>query len=164
MKTRFLITCFAGIILLSAVNVALALETAIPDVIHFNGAVDGGGSADIHPTTYSGPVTFQHKKHFSEYGAGCGNCHHDSDHEPIVGYDDDKSFSCADCHDEEGFIRGPLAENAASPDDLIAHRANVIHMRCIGCHKKNNSERNVIRMPEACRMCHTKRDRDWILE
>ena len=55
MKTRFLITCFAGIILLSAVSTALALETAIPDVIHFNGAVDGGGSADIHPTNLFRP-------------------------------------------------------------------------------------------------------------
>jgi hypothetical protein len=162
MKIRFLIICLAGIFI-SVTALAIA-EEIIPTVFNFDGAVDGGGSEEIHPSIYTGPVIFQHRKHFEEYGMGCGACHHDGDHEPITGYADDKSFACGDCHDEEGLTRGPIAENAASHDDLISRRVNVLHIRCIGCHKKINSERHAIRMPEACRMCHTKRPQDWTLE
>jgi hypothetical protein len=162
MKIRFLIICLAGIFI-SVTALAIAEET-IPTVFHFDGAVDGGASEKIHPSIYTGPFVFQHRKHFEEYGMGCGACHHDGDHEPITGYADDKPFACGDCHDEEGLTRGPIAENAASHDDLISRRVNVLHIRCIGCHKKINSERHAIRMPEACRMCHTKRPQDWTLE
>ena len=162
MKTRFLIIWFAGIFL-SVAGFAAGQEI-IPTVFNFDGAVDGGGSEEIHPAIYTGPVVFQHRKHFEEYGMGCGDCHHDSNHEPIVGYDDDKTFACGECHDEEGLIRGPIAENAASHDDLIARRANVLHIRCIGCHKKLNAEKHAIRRPESCRMCHAKRDQDWSLK
>ena len=162
MKIKILITCLAGAILL-AVNIATA-QNSIPDVITFDGTTDGGGTDDIHPSTYTGPVAFSHQKHLSDYAAGCGDCHHDSDHEPIVGYSPDKSFTCEDCHDEEGLIRGPIAENAASIDDLITHRANVLHMKCIGCHKKHNAKQHLVSAPEACRFCHTKRPQDWIIE
>ena len=162
MKTRFLITCLAGVFLLAA-GLANA-EEIIPSVFNFDGAVDGGGSEKIHPSIYTGPVVFQHRKHFEEYGTGCGDCHHDEDHEQIIGFDDDKIFACGECHDKEGLIRGPIAENETPNDDLIAHRANVLHIRCIGCHKKNNSARHAIRMPEACRMCHAKREQDWSLK
>ena len=162
MKIRFLISILAGVFLcIAGPSVA---EEIIPSVIHFDGAADGGGSEKIHPSIYTGPFVFQHRKHFEEYGMGCGNCHHDGDHEPILGYADDKPFACGECHDKEGLIRGPIAENAASHDDLIARRVNVLHIRCIGCHKKINSERHAIRMPEACRMCHAKRPQDWSLE
>ena len=162
MKTRTLITCLAAAILL-VIGVAKA-QSPIPDVINFDGNASGGGSEDIHPSTYTGPVTFPHQKHLSDYAAGCGDCHHDSDHEPIVGYSPDKSFNCEDCHDEKGLIRGSIAENAASTDDLITHRANVLHMKCIGCHKKVNAKQHEVRAPEACRICHTKRPQDWVIE
>ena len=129
MKIRFLITCLAGIFI-SVAALAIA-EEIIPSVFNFDGAVDGGGSEKIHPSIYTGPVVFQHRKHFEEYGMGCGACHHGDDGEPITGYADDKSFACGECHDEEGLIRGPIAENAASHDDLISRRVNVLHIRCI---------------------------------
>lgn len=163
MKIRFFITCFIGIFI-SVAALTIAEEIIIPTVINFDGAVDGGGSEEIHPSIYTGPFVFQHLKHYYNYGLGCENCHHDDDHEPILGYADDKTFACGECHDEEGLTRGPIAENAASHDDLITRRVNVLHIRCIGCHKKINSERHAIRSPEACRMCHTKRPQDWTLE
>ena len=142
----------------------MSAEAEIPDIIEFAGSSDGGGSADIHPSTYTGPVTFQHLQHFEEYADGCGDCHHDSDYEPIDDYDPDESYSCEDCHDEEGLIRGTIAENEASLDDLIEHRANVLHMRCIGCHKEYNSEQHVVIAPEACRICHTKQSQEWVVK
>lgn len=162
MKTSFLITSLTVAIFL-VIGVSIA-QSPIPDVITFDGNPSGGGSEDLHPSTYTGPITFTHQKHIKEYGTRCADCHHDSDHEPIVGYSPDKTFSCEDCHDEEGLIRGPIAENQASMDDLITHRANVLHMRCIGCHKKVNAKQHVVRAPEACRICHTKRPQDWIIE
>jgi hypothetical protein len=161
MNTRILIIC-AGIIVL-AIGAAVA-EEPIPKVVNFDGAVDGGGSKDIYPSIYTGPIPFRHEKHFMDYGASCGDCHHDSDAEPIVGYSSSKSFTCGDCHVEEGLIRGPIAENAASDEDLIAHRANVLHMRCIGCHRNYNTEKKSVLAPVSCRTCHTERPQDWALE
>lgn len=161
MKTKELILCFFVILLLSA-GIAVAQET-IPEVIQFDGAVDGGATEEVFPSIYTGPVTFQHKKHFKEYGSKCGDCHHDENMDPIVGYSPDKSFQCIDCHDEEGLIRGPIAENAATYDDLVSRRANVIHMRCIGCHKEQNTKNSVVQAPESCRICHAKRAQDWTI-
>lgn len=139
-------------------------QEEIPDVIEFDGVLGGGGSADIHPSTYTGPVTFQHLEHFESYADGCGDCHHDIEHEPIDDFDSDESYSCEDCHTEEGLIRGVVAENKASIDDLILHRANVLHMKCIGCHKEYNAEQHVVIAPEACRICHTKQSQEWVVK
>lgn len=161
MTTRICIIC-AGIILL-AIGVAVS-EEPIPKVVHFEGAADGGGSKDIYPSVYTGPIVFSHEKHFMDYGAKCGDCHHDSDGEPIVGYSSNRTFACSDCHDEEGLIRGPIAENAASSDDFVAHRANVLHMQCIGCHKQHNDLKQVVRVPESCIACHAKRAQGWAVK
>ena len=163
MNTGILILCFVGIFL-SAPGIAVAQES-FPEVITFDGAVDGGGSTDIHPSIYTGPISFHHEKHLMDYGARkCGDCHHDSDGEPIVGYSSDQTFTCGDCHDQEALIRGPIAENAASDEDLIAHRANVLHMLCVGCHRNYNAEKKSVRAPVSCRICHTKRPQDWSIE
>ncbi len=162
MRIQALIACLVGVVLLT-VGLAAA-EEIVPEIIQFDGAVNGGATDDVHPTIYSGPITFPHKKHFNEYGVKCGDCHHDEDTEQIVGYSPDKSFHCIDCHDEEGLIRGPIAENAATYDDLIARRANVLHIKCIGCHKEHNAKEHAVRAPESCRICHTKRAQDWTIE
>lgn len=143
---------------------AIAAQGEIPEIIEFKGSSDGGGSADIHPSTYTGSVTFLHLQHFEEYADSCGDCHHDNDHDPIEDYDPDESFSCEDCHVEEGLIRGSIAENEVSIDDLIEYRANVLHMRCIGCHKEYNAEQHVVIAPEACRICHAKQPQQWVVK
>ena len=162
MKTTKLIACFFGIMLLT-VGIAVAQEM-VPEIIQFDGAVDGGATDEVYPSIYTGPVTFQHKKHFNEYGSKCSDCHHDENMEPVVGYSPDKSFHCIDCHDTEGLIRGPIAESTATYDDLIARRANVLHIKCVGCHKEHNAKEHVVRAPEACRICHAKRPQDWAIE
>jgi Class III cytochrome C family len=163
MKIQSVIACVVGAIFFIVAGVVAAEET-IPEVIHFAGAADGGASAELHPSIYTGLVKFQHEMHFSDYGASCGDCHHDEEREPIDDYSADNSYSCGDCHDGEGLIRGPIAENAASEADLLARRANVLHIRCIGCHKQANAEQHLVRAPEACRICHTKRAQSWVVE
>ena len=162
MKTRTVIICFASSFLF-VLGVAVA-QANFPDVIEFDGAADGGGSQDIHPTTYSDPVKFQHKKHQVDYKLKCSDCHHDSDAVKIMGSGSTESLRCGNCHKKEGLVRGPIAENAISDDELIAHRANALHLLCRGCHKKHNATVHVVQAPEACRICHTKRPQDWILE
>jgi len=141
-----------------------AQKNNFPEVIVFDGAVDGGGSDNIHPTTYSGIIQFSHKKHYALYEVGCIDCHHDKDAATITKSNSTEELKCGNCHLKDGLIRGPLAENKASHDDLVARRANVLHILCIGCHKKLNAEKHAIRRPESCRMCHTKRARVWSLE
>jgi hypothetical protein len=139
-------------------------EEPIPKVIHFDGAVDGGGSQGLYPSIYTGPVLFSHEKHYMDYGAKCGDCHHNSDGEPIVGFGSHITFTCEDCHDEEGLIRGPIAENNATDSDLIAHRSNVLHMQCIGCHKVRNNLKRVVRVPESCKTCHARHPQSWVIK
>ena len=138
MYARTLLICLVSFFLLFPGIVAA--QENYPEIIEFEGVADGGGSEDIYPSTYTGPITFLHQKHIKEYATGCGDCHHDGDHEPIVAYTEDESFSCIDCHDSEGLIRGAIAENAATTDDFVMYRATVLHMKCIGCHKKYNTK------------------------
>jgi hypothetical protein len=144
-------------------SIAVAQEN-FPVVIKFDGAIDGGGTKDIHPSTYTGPVTFPHGKHVNEYGASCPDCHHHNDAMSLMGSGSTEGLRCANCHVKEGLIRGPIAENAATRDDLMAHRPNALHLLCRGCHKKRNAEKHLVRAPEACRICHTKRPQDWSLK
>jgi hypothetical protein len=162
MKTRAVLTCCALIFLL-AFGVAFA-QGNFPEVIEFDGVADGGGSKEIHPSTYTGPVKFQHRKHQVDYKLKCSDCHHDSDAVKIMGSGSTKSLRCITCHKKEGLVRGAIAENAISDDELIAHRANALHLLCRGCHKKYNATVHVVQAPEACRICHTKRPQDWVLE
>lgn len=162
MSKKTIAICLAGVFFFS-LGTPIAGED-IPKVINFQGNPDGGGSEDIHPFAYTGQVVFQHTKHAQEYSEGCGSCHHDGDMEPIEAYDADETYTCIDCHDGEGLIRGPIAENTYSTDDLIANRANVIHIACINCHKEHNAQKNAVIAPEACRICHAKRPVDYSIK
>ena len=162
MNKRLLIICIPGLFLL-AIGTAIALQN-VPIVIDFDGATDDGGPGDIFRSIYSGPVKFTHSKHVQDYGAVCGDCHHDSNAEPINSYDPDATYACGECHDEEGLIRGPIAENDVPTELRIAHRANVIHMRCIGCHQMYNNLNRVGRVSESCKTCHTRNTQDWVIK
>ncbi len=162
MTARTLVTCLAGFFWL-AIGAAVAQQT-IPEVIDFDGATDKGDSRDTYRSIYSGSVKFTHSKHVQDYGAVCGDCHHNSDFEPINSHDPDETYACGECHDEEGLIRGPIAENDASDSDLIAHRSNALHLQCIGCHKLYNELNQVVRVPESCITCHAKLSQDWVIK
>lgn len=162
MRAQAILICFS-LIFLTLCGAVIAQDD-YPEVIEFDGSVDGGRTDDIHPSTYTGPVSFQHARHIEQYAAGCGDCHHDGDYEPVENYDPDESYSCADCHDGEGLIRGTIAMNSSTADDLLEHRANVLHTRCIGCHKKYNAEQHVVTAPEACRICHAKQAQEWVVK
>ena len=162
MNKRLLIICIAGLLWL-VMGTAVA-QQSVPGVIDFDGATDGDGSGDTFRSVYSGPVKFTHSKHVEDYGAVCGDCHHDSDAEPINSFDPDVTYACGECHSEEGFLRGPIAENEVSADGRVAHRANVIHMNCFGCHQMYNDLNQVVRVAESCKTCHTRQPQDWVIK
>ena len=162
MNKRLLGICIAGLFWL-AIGAAVAQQT-VPAVIDFDGAIDGRSSKNIHQSIYSGPVKFTHSKHVQDYGAVCGDCHHDRHAKPIESHDPDTIYACGECHKREGLIWGPTAENDTSIKDRLAHRANALHMQCIGCHQMYNNLNRVVRVAESCKTCHAKRTQDWVIK
>lgn len=158
MKTKTLFVYLSGLCWL-AMGAAIAQEK-IPEVIEFQGAAGDTGTGGVFQSIYSGPVKFTHIKHVQEYGAACGDCHHDENVEPIEAYDPDAVYTCGECHAREGLLIGPIAENKTSHEDQLAYRANAIHMQCIGCHQMYNNLNQVVRVPESCKTCHARRPPD----
>ncbi len=158
MRKKLWVAYIAGLCFM-AIGVAVAQQD-IPEVIDFPGAADGTGTGGIFQSIYSGPVKFTHSKHVQDYGAACGDCHHDENVEPIEAYDPDAVYTCGECHPSEGLLIGPIAENSTSREDQLAYRANAIHMQCIGCHQMYNNLNQVVRVPESCKTCHARRPPD----
>ncbi|MDX1268447.1 MAG: cytochrome c3 family protein, partial [Oceanisphaera sp.] len=128
MRTILMLTCIAGLCWLAMGDAAA--QQGIPEVIDFPGAGGGTGTGGVFQSIYSGPVKFTHLKHAQDYGASCGDCHHDENVEPIETYDSDAEYTCGACHPEEGLLRGPTAENSSTREDRLEYRANAIHMQC----------------------------------
>ena len=97
---------------------AAIAQQEVPELIEFDGAAfDEGGGSDIYPSAFTGPVKFSHSRHVEEYDAVCGDCHHDSDFEPIDAHDPDETYACVECHDFNRCGRNrTLTGNAANAD------------------------------------------------
>jgi hypothetical protein len=147
---------FAIVILLATASGPVIAVEDVPQTIEFQGRQSIEDSLVAYSTVFAGPVRFQHTKHVEAYGVNCGDCHHDDFLEPIESYDPDETYTCTSCHDGEGFIRGPTAENELDPNERIERRANAVHALCLGCHKEFNKRQHLIVAPEACRSCHAK--------
>ena len=102
---------------------------------------------------YSGPVTFEHKKHFIDYKIGCVRCHHDI--EPGEMQVDN---NCRDCHDEEGF---PRFEDAAklSEEEKSGYYLIALHSLCIECHIDTKLKNRKTKPPVSCTRCHLVKTR-----
>ena len=103
-----------------------------------------------------GIVQFTHKKHYTEYKAGCGECHHDADNKPLNNLKEgDPVQSCFECHNKPGEIKGKAAKGLSKKDKLAYH-ANALHDNCKGCHKDYNKKNNTKAAPTTCTKCHPK--------
>ncbi len=106
-------------------------------------------------------VMFSHKKHSTQYGAKCGDCHHDKDHKPLTTLKDgDPVQKCIVCHKLPG--EAPPAAlkgltGAARTKKEVTYHATAMHDNCRECHKawnkKNNKKPNE-GAPIACNKCH----------
>ena len=88
---------------------------------------------------------FSHPVHLN-LGVSCGQCHHDSEHQPLTDKDiaameNSQQLRCASCHNED-FDKQELQ----TPKEAF-------HARCKECHKQGvNGKKG----PTKCTDCHVK--------
>jgi hypothetical protein len=104
-----------------------------------------------------GIVEFSHQKHVDDYGATCGDCHHDDEGNPLtelkVG-DDVKR--CSECHDKPGLKpRGKDAPKLSREEELQYH-AEALHDNCRNCHREYNKANETKAAPTTCSKCHPR--------
>jgi class III cytochrome C family protein len=101
-------------------------------------------------------AVFTHKKHVEEYGAGCGECHHDEKGKPLndLKMGDDVQ-NCIECHSKPG--QKPK-KSKLTPKEELQYHAEAIHDNCRGCHKDfNKKNKPKKKAPTSCNGCHPKK-------
>jgi hypothetical protein len=109
-----------------------------------------------------GIVQFSHKKHFKEYGATCGDCHHDDSGQPLTDLQEGSDVEvagCAECHSEFQF--DPADKKMKKEEKIAKYYKEAIHANCIGCHRDHNKEKKLKSSdpkaaPASCSKCHPK--------
>ena len=109
-----------------------------------------------------GIVMFTHEKHVKEYGATCGECHHDDKGKPLDLKEGDDVQSCADCHKEFG--KKPKGEKLKKKEKIMKYHKEALHANCKDCHKKWNKKQGLKKndpkaAPETCNSCHPKTEK-----
>jgi hypothetical protein len=109
-----------------------------------------------------GIVKFTHKKHIEEYGASCGECHHDDKGKPLDLKMGDDVQRCIECHTKPGEKpkkkKGEKAPKLTKAQKLEYH-AEALHMNCKDCHKKFNKKNKTKAAPTTCTKCHPKQEK-----
>ncbi|MFH1886597.1 MAG: cytochrome c3 family protein [Pseudomonadota bacterium] len=113
-------------------------------------------------------VSFTHKKHYTEFGATCGECHHDDKGQALADLKEgDDVQPCIACHKKPGEMpRDEKKEVKGLPKDEkkareMAYQAEAIHENCQGCHKDHNKDKGLKKgdagfAPTSCNDCHVK--------
>lgn len=104
-------------------------------------------------------VEFSHKKHAEEYGAKCGECHHDENGKPLKLKMGDNVQRCVECHKETG--KKPKGEKLKKAEKIKKYHKEALHANCVGCHKAWNKKKGYKRKdpeaaPQSCSQCHPK--------
>ena len=112
-----------------------------------------------------GIVEFTHKKHAAEYGAKCGDCHHDDKGQPLADLKEgDDVKGCIECHSKPGEVPKELKKEwkdkklKKEETDKLAreYHAEALHDNCQGCHKQWNKDNKSKAAPTSCTACHPK--------
>ena len=88
---------------------------------------------------------FSHPVHLN-LGVACGQCHHDSQHQPLTDTDiaameNGQQLSCANCHNKD------------FSDPKLQTPKDAFHARCKECHKQGVDGKTG---PTKCTGCHVK--------
>jgi len=106
-------------------------------------------------------VEFSHKKHVTEYKAGCGECHHDDKNKPLENLKEgDNVKNCMECHSKPGLKPKGKDAKKLSKKETLEYHAEAIHQNCQGCHKdfnKKNKKDKKKSAPTKCTECHSKK-------
>jgi hypothetical protein len=94
-----------------------------------------------------GPTNFSHKKHSTEYGAACTDCHHEYEDGKNVWKEGDPVEGCAECHDPNGKRK----------DEPMGLRY-AYHENCEDCHEKalKEGKKDAPRKTQ-CTVCHKRK-------
>ena len=141
-------------------------------VVFMAGAIQAGTQVDdvikMQNPAYSehtkGIVEFSHKKHATEYGAKCGDCHHDDKGQPLDIQEGADVQGCIECHKIPGEVpkdvKKEWKEKKLKKDETNKlareYHAEALHDNCIGCHKTWNKENKSKAAPTSCTKCHPK--------
>jgi hypothetical protein len=113
-----------------------------------------------------GLVVFSHKKHTTDYGAGCGECHHDAEGKPLTDLKEgDEVKSCKECHKKPGEVpkevkkewRDKKLKKEETGKLELEYVAEAFHTNCQGCHKEYNKKNKTKAAPTTCTKCHEKK-------
>jgi hypothetical protein len=152
MKKRYslLITGFVGFVFLFVVA-GIYAGSAVPDVIEMNNKA--------YAKHTKGIVKFSHKKHSSEYKAGCGECHHDANNKPLNNVKaGDNVQGCIECHKKPGKkLKTKKGEPKLTKKQRLEYHSEAIHYNCKGCHKDINKKTKTKKAPTTCSKCHPKK-------
>ena len=152
MKKRSVLLIPAIVVMATLFIATGILAASAPDVITMN-------SKEYAKHT-KGLVQFAHKKHAAEYGATCGDCHHDDKGKPLELKEGDPVQRCVECHKETG--KKPKGEKLSKKEKIIKYQKEAMHANCIGCHKDFNKKKKLKKndpkaAPTTCKNCHPKK-------
>lgn len=144
----------AAVVFLALVLVAggIYAGTTAPDVIRMENPA--------YEKHTKGIVEFSHKKHATDYGAACGDCHHDESGQPLTDLKEgDDVQSCIECHKETKFDKAD--KKMPKKEKIAKYHKEAIHANCINCHKDYNKKNKLGRKdpkaaPTTCNNCHPK--------
>jgi len=154
MRKKQLLIAVLGTITLMLLSAGIYAAAAVPDVIRLE--------TKAYAKNEKGPVNFNHQKHQVDYEknypdlykAGCGECHHDQNHQPRKNLKkSDNVEKCIQCHKKPEYVKGQRAKSLSKKQKLEYH-ANALHENCQGCHKKVNKKVGKKIAPTTCKKCH----------
>lgn len=152
-KRSHLLTCALAAVALVFAATAIHAGTTVSDVIEMNNPA--------YKKHTKGIVMFSHKKHAEEYGATCGECHHDDKGKPLELKAGDDVQSCLECHKETGKI-SKADKKMKKAEKVMKYHKEALHKNCKDCHKafnkKNKLKKNNPKAaPTTCKQCHPKK-------
>ena len=146
MKKRTML--FSAVLVVAAVFLVAGLYagTQIQDVVKMENKA--------YATHTKGIAEFSHKKHATDYKAGCGECHHDKDAKPLTSLKEgDDVQGCIECHK----LTEPKPKGKKlSKSEKLKYHHEAIHENCKGCHKAFNKKNKTKAAPTTCAKCHPK--------
>lgn len=147
-KFLLLISAIVGTAILF-VTAGIYAGTAVPDVIPMKNK-----AYDKHT---KGIVQFTHKKHVTDYEAGCGKCHHDANNKPLDNLKEgDDVQGCIECHKKLGERPKGKGAPKLKKEERLQYHAEALHYNCKDCHDKYNKKNKTKAAPTTCAKCHPK--------
>jgi len=128
---------------------AVVAGTEVADTITFKPLLDKGKYKDKI-------AVLSHKKHVAEYGAACGDCHHDDKGKPLDLKEGDNVQKCIECHTKPGERPKGKGAPKLSKKERLEYHAEAFHYNCKACHKAYNKKNKTKAAPTTCTKCHVK--------